>query len=73
MSYQDRADARQEFMIHKTLKSDYICKYESHFNDKNFICILLEFMDGGDLGQWLKKNGNKLLPERKVWWFFIQT
>ena len=35
MSYQDRADARKEFMIHKTLRSPYIVKYESHFNDKN--------------------------------------
>lgn len=30
-------------------------------------------MDGGDLGQYLKKHGDKLLPETKVWWFFIQT
>lgn len=54
MSYQDREDARKEFIIHKTLKSDYIVKYEYHFTDKGMICILLEFMDGGDLGQYLK-------------------
>lgn len=54
MTYQDRVDAKKEFMIHKTLQSPYIVKYESHFMDKNWICILLEFMDGGDLGQYLK-------------------
>jgi serine/threonine protein kinase len=64
MSYEDRKDARQEFEIHKTLKNEYIVKYESHFSDKGFICILLEFMDGGDVGQYLKKLNNRLLPEK---------
>lgn len=73
MSFQDREDARKEFMIHKTIKWDYIVKYEGHFQDKNFICILLEFMDGGDLGQYLKKLDGKLLDEDKIWDFFIQT
>lgn len=30
-------------------------------------------MDGGDVGQYLKKLDGKLLPESKVWDFFIQT
>lgn len=30
-------------------------------------------MDGGDLGQYLKKQNEVYLPEDKVWWFFIQT
>ena len=64
MSYEDRKDAKQEFLIHKTLKNDYICKYEGHFTDKGLICILLEYMDGGDVGQYLKKLGGKLLPEK---------
>ena len=73
MSYEDRKDAKQEFLIHKTLKCEYIVKYESHFTDKGFICILLEYMDGGDVGQYLKNLGGMLLDEIKVWDFFIQT
>ena len=73
MSFQDREDARKEFMIHKTIKWDYIVKYEGHFQDKNFICILLEFMDGGDLGQYLKKLDGKLLDEDKIWDFFYSN
>ena len=73
MSYADREDARREFIIHKTLKCDFIVKYEGHFQDRNWICILLEFMDGGDLGQYLKKLEGKLLEEKKIWDFFIQT
>lgn len=64
MTYADRADARKEFMIHKTIKSEYIVKYESHFNDKNCICIILEYMDGGDLGQYLKRLNGELLDEK---------
>jgi len=30
-------------------------------------------MDGGDLGQYLKKLDGKLLDEDKIWDFFIQT
>ena len=64
MNYADREDARKEFIIHKTLKWDFIVKYEGHFQDKSWICILLEYMDGGDLGQYLKKLDGKLLEEK---------
>ena len=64
MSYADRADARKEFMIHKTIKCDYIVKYECHFNDKNCICIILEYMDGGDVGQYLKNLNGIFLEEK---------
>lgn len=30
-------------------------------------------MDGGDVGQYLKRLDGKLLPESKVWDFFVQT
>lgn len=30
-------------------------------------------MDNGDLGQYLKKQNGVYLPEKDVWWFFIQT
>jgi serine/threonine protein kinase len=64
MSYEDRKDAKQEFLIHRTISNDYVCKYESHFTDKGYICILLEYMDGGDVGQYLKKLNGELLPEK---------
>jgi len=39
------------------------------------MCILLEYMDGGDLGQYIKKYGqvDKLIDETKIWNFFIQA
>ena len=74
MTKEDKRDAEQEFMIHRTIKWDYVVKYESHFTDKGFIWILLEYMDGGDVGQYLKKYSSEyLLPEHKVWKIFIQT
>lgn len=54
MSREDIRDAQQEYEVHKTIKSDYVVKYEGHFKDKGVICILLEYMDGGDVGQYLK-------------------
>ena len=74
MTREDKKDAQQEFLIHRTIKSDYVVKYESHFTDKGLICILLEYMDGGDVGQYLRRySSDFLMPERKVWEIFIQT
>lgn len=73
MSKEDLEDARMEFLIHKTLRSPYIVKYQTHFTEKDCMCILLEYMNGGDLGQYLEKQKGKLLAESTIWDFFIQT
>lgn len=72
MSAEDKEDARMEFLIHKTLRSPYIVKYQTHFYDKNCMWILLEYMDGGDLGQYVEKQKGRLIDEKTVWEFFIQ-
>lgn len=73
MDEEDAEDARMEFLIHKTLRSPYIVKYQTHFYDRHYMCILLEYMDGGDLGQYIENRNNKLIDEETVWDFFIQT
>ncbi len=74
MSEEDITDAEQEFLIHRTIKNKFIVKYESHFTDEDHILILLEFMDNGDVGQYLRRYSQEyLLPEPKVWQIFIQT
>mmetsp|Transcript_33078 Transcript_33078/g.37968 ORF Transcript_33078/g.37968 Transcript_33078/m.37968 type:complete len:126 (-) Transcript_33078:1950-2327(-) len=64
-----------EFLIHKTLRHPNIVKYQTHFTEKKWMCILLEYMDGGDLGQYISKHKkqNRPIDERKIWNFFIQA
>ena len=73
MTQEDIDDSKMEFLIHKTLRCDYIVKYQAHFIDKGCICILLEFMDGGDLGQYIESRNEKLIKEEIIWKYFIQT
>ncbi len=55
MSQLERSDARKELWIHKTIIHPYIVKYEAHFEEKWKINIILEYMDGLDLGVYIKK------------------
>ena len=73
MDNEDIEDSKMEFLIHKTIRSPYIVKYQTHFIDGNFLCILLEYMNGGDLGQLIEKRDGKLLDENTIWNYFIQT
>lgn len=73
MSPLEKKDAKKEAIIHSSLKSPFIVKYEDHFFENRKIHILLEYMDGVDLGVYLRKQGLRPLKEDKIWKFFIQA
>ena len=75
MSEAEIIDAENEFAIHQTLRHSNIVNYQTHFSDKKSLYLVLEYMDGGDLGQYIEKHRkrSKQIDERKIWNFFIQA
>ncbi len=66
-----RKEALNEVKILSSLDNAYIVKYYESFLEKNFLNIVMEYCEGGDLAN-LIKNSLKALPESKVWKFLIQ-
>ncbi|CAD8161368.1 unnamed protein product [Paramecium pentaurelia] len=65
-------EALNEASILAKLDSSYIVKYYESFIDKQLLCIVMEFCEGGDLHKLLKMQMGRPLPENQVWRFFIQ-
>lgn len=57
MDKKQRKDAINEVIILKALNHPYIIKYKESFLDKKFMCIVMEYADGGDL--FVKINNQK--------------
>ena len=57
MDKKQRKDAINEVIILKALNHPYIVKYKESFLDKKFMCIVMEYADGGDL--FVKINNQK--------------
>ena len=71
MSHNLRKEALNEVKILSSLNNAYIVKYYESFIEKNYLNIVMEYCEGGDLAN-LIKNSPKTLPESKVWKFLIQ-
>jgi len=71
MSHNLRKEALNEVKILSSLNNDYIVKYYESFIEKNYLNIVMEYCEGGDLAN-LIKNSIKTLPESKIWKFLIQ-
>ena len=53
------------------LNNPYVVKYYDSFIDKNLLCIIMEYCDGGDLSSYLKGQLGRPLLEARIWKFFI--
>ena len=75
MSRSEILDAENEFIIHQALRHPNIVNYQTHFKDKKSLFMILEYMEGGDLGQYIEKHKRKhqKITEIKIWNFFIQA
>ena len=65
---------KNEANILSQMNSTYVVKYCDSFEDKNFLNIVMEFCDGGDLSKFLeiqKKTGRKI-KEDLIWKLFIE-
>ncbi|CAD5230525.1 unnamed protein product [Bursaphelenchus okinawaensis] len=71
-----KEDCRKEMDLLKKLRHENIIRCYVSFEDKNsdFLFIVLELADGGDLHGMLKtfKKNLRLVPEKSIWKYFVQ-
>ena len=67
-------DAKLEAKILSSVKSIYIVRYYESFEENNYLNIVMEYCDGGDLSQFIEKNKDtkKPLDENLIWNFFLK-
>ncbi|CAG9324786.1 unnamed protein product [Blepharisma stoltei] len=61
-----------EVRILASLDNPYIVKYYDSFIETQTLHIIMEFCDKGDLSRHIKNQMGRLLPENKIWKYFIQ-
>ena len=68
------SDVKLEAKILSSIKSIFIVRYYDSFEENNYLNIVMEYCDGGDLNQFIEKNKelNKLLDEELIWKFFLK-
>ena len=66
--------AKLESQILSSVKSPYIVRYYESFEEKNFLNIVMEYCDGGDLKEFIVKNKETkiLLKENIIWTIFLK-
>mmetsp|Transcript_15367 Transcript_15367/g.53383 ORF Transcript_15367/g.53383 Transcript_15367/m.53383 type:complete len:889 (-) Transcript_15367:31-2697(-) len=68
----EQLEAINEVHVMAKLESPHCVRYFDSFIDDGRLNIVMEYCDGGDLQQMLKRQGKVLLPEERVWPLFIQ-
>lgn len=71
MNSRMKQDAINEGHILSKMNNPYVVKYYDSFIDKNVLCIVMEYCDGGDLSSYLKSQMGRPLQEMRIWKFFI--
>ena len=74
LSNQQKNEAKLEAKILSSVRSNYIVRYYESFEENNYLNIVMEYCDGGDLGQFINKNKKTryLLKEDLIWNIFIK-
>lgn len=68
----ERQEAVKEGKLLSSLKHPYIVRYRESFQDAGWLCILMDFCEGGDLTKQIQeaKRRNQSIPEDQVMrWF----
>ena len=70
----EKKNIENEANLLKELNSKYIVKYIDSFEKNNYLNIIMEYCDQGDLDLLLKskKKTNQLIAEKWVWKLFLQ-
>lgn len=72
MNTRMKDEALNEVKVLSKLEHPNIVKYYDSFIEKQFLNIIMEFCEGGDLSQFLKSQLGRPLKEEKLWKFIIQ-
>ncbi len=65
MEKKQKQDALNEVWVLKAMRHPYIITYRESFMDKKFLCIVMDYADGGDMYKKIEyqKKVQKLIPE----------
>ena len=74
MSQDERQDAANEIRLLASVKHPNIVRYYETFLDGNWLCIIMEYAQCGDLSHYIKKGKERRahFPEEIIWQFIIQ-
>ena len=74
LTQEEISNVKMEAKILKTINSKYVVKYFDSFEENNHLNIVMEYCNGGDLGEYLesKKEKNEKINEDLVWLIFIK-
>merc|ERR1719456_938979 len=73
-SVKERQDALKESEVLSKLRHPYIVRYRENFLDDGWICIAMDYCEGGDLAARIKRarQTNRTFPEDQVLRWFTQ-
>lgn len=74
-SRQEKEEAKRESQVLSSLKHPYIVSYREGFLEEPWLCIVMDYCDGGDLDKMIKdtKNMGKSFGEDRVLRWFTQA
>jgi len=74
LTQEEISNVKLEAKILKTINSKYVVKYYDSFLENNHLNIVMEYCNGGDLGQYIDthKNKNEKISEELIWLIFIK-
>lgn len=74
-SKQEKEDAVKESQVLSSLKHPYIVRYRESFHEDGWLCIVMDYCEGGDLSDKVKKmrQAGKSIPQEQVLRWFTQA
>lgn len=74
-SKQEKDDALKESKVLASLKHPYIVRYRESFNEDGWLCIVMDYCEGGDLSGRIKnaRQSSKIFPQDQVVRWFTQA
>merc|ERR1719188_547257 len=71
----EKDDAVKESKVLSALKHPYIVRYRESFHEDGWLCICMDYCEGGDLSERIKKNrqAGKHFPQDQILRWFTQS
>ena len=72
LSPSEKEEVKKEAELLSKINSDFVVKYFDSFEENNFLNIVMEYCEGGDLEQLIKERYKIPLNDNFIWKLFIQ-
>lgn len=73
MSQKEIEEVNSEAELLASITSKFVVKYVESFVEDNYLYIIMEYCEGGDLSNFIKNQRGKLLQDQQIWTIFIQV